>query len=48
MTTIDDFSARLDIEFGLMPIAIEEQRALLEREYHERLCPERKESCLLE
>ena len=36
MTTIDDFSERLDMEFGLMPIAIEEQRALLEREYHER------------
>ena len=36
MTTIDDFSERLDMEFGLMPIASEEQRALLEREYHER------------
>jgi hypothetical protein len=36
MTSIDDFSERLDMEFRLMPIAIEEQRALLEREYHER------------
>jgi hypothetical protein len=36
MTQIDDFSQRLDMEFGLMPTAIEEQRAVLEREYHER------------
>ena len=36
MTTIDDFSQRLDMEFGLMPTAIDEQRAHLEREYHER------------
>lgn len=36
MTTIEDFSRRLDIEFGLMPSALEEQRALLERAYHER------------
>jgi hypothetical protein len=36
MTTINDFSERLDMEFGLMPAAIEERRALLEREYHER------------
>jgi YHS domain-containing protein len=36
MTTIDDFSERLDSEFGLMPTAVEEQRAFLEREYHER------------
>ena len=36
MTTLDNFSERLDMEFGLMPIAIEEQRALLEREYHDR------------
>ncbi len=36
MTTIDDFSERLDSEFGLMPTAIEERRVLLEREYHER------------
>jgi hypothetical protein len=36
MTAIDAFGERLDIEFGLMPIAIDERRALLEREYHER------------
>ena len=36
MTTISDFTARLDMEFGLMPIAIDEERARLEREYHER------------
>jgi hypothetical protein len=36
MTTNNNFSERLDMEFGLMPIAIEEQRALLEREYHDR------------
>jgi hypothetical protein len=36
MTKIDDFSQRLDMEYGLMPTAIEEQRTVLEREYHER------------
>jgi YHS domain-containing protein len=36
MTKIEDFNRRLDIEFGLVPTAIEEQRAVLEREYHER------------
>ena len=37
MTTINDFSERLDIEFGRMPAAIDQRRVLLEREYHERL-----------
>jgi YHS domain-containing protein len=36
MTKLEDFSRRLDIEFGLIPTAIEQQRAVLEREYHER------------
>jgi YHS domain-containing protein len=36
MTKIDDFSRRIDSEFNLMPTAIEEQRTVLEREYHER------------
>jgi hypothetical protein len=36
MTTINDFSERLDMEFVQMPTAIDERRALLEREYHER------------
>src|SRR5689334_17671420 len=36
MTDIDNFRQRLDREFGLMPIAIEQQRAILEREYHKR------------
>jgi YHS domain-containing protein len=36
ITKIDDFSRRLDMEFGLMPTAIDQQRAALEREYHER------------
>jgi hypothetical protein len=36
MTTINDFSQRLNMEFGLMPTAIGQRRADLEREYHER------------
>ena len=36
MTTINDFSQRLDMEFGLMPTAIHDRRTVLEREYHER------------
>jgi YHS domain-containing protein len=36
MTKIDDFSQRLDMEYGLMPAAVEQQRAVLEREYHQR------------
>jgi hypothetical protein len=36
MTTINDFSERLDMEFGLMPAAIDDRRAVLEREYYER------------
>ena len=36
MTTISDFSERLDMEFDLMPTAIDERRAHLEREYRER------------
>jgi hypothetical protein len=36
LTTINNFSERLDMEFGLMPTAIDERRAVLERAYHER------------
>lgn len=36
MTMTNEFSARLDMEFELIPTAIDERRALLEREYHER------------
>ena len=36
MTTINDFSQRLDMEFGLMPTAIHDRQSVLEREYHER------------
>lgn len=36
MTTINDFSQRLDMEFGLMPTAIDDRRFVLERQYHER------------
>lgn len=36
MTTINDFSQRLNMDFGLMPTAIGQRRADLEREYHER------------
>jgi YHS domain-containing protein len=36
MTTINDFRERLNMEFGLMPAALDERRGVLEREYHER------------
>jgi hypothetical protein len=36
MTTIHDFTERLDNEFALMPMAIDERRAILEREYRDR------------
>ena len=36
MTTIHEFSERLDSEFGLMSAANDERRAILERAYHER------------
>jgi hypothetical protein len=36
MTTISDFSQRLDMEYGLMPTALHDRRSVLERQYHER------------